>query len=401
MENIKFEAVKKISDLHLKIKDLTKLSRIDTISPPSVFVGSKLNYPLVNVGILSPVEKVENAKIFDDSKTWAQQNFSIQEIIGLRENLLNSRFQSNVKDVRSNKKFIELAKNIALALNPVDVEIEFNNKIDVSKRIDKVLTPNGMSVNIKNAKITSNIKISDKVERAMNDELKADEGLNYLYKSGINEYDLSKILSVGALGLKKDKKIVPTKWSITATDDMLAKDIIERIRGYKWVEDYGLLFGEFLGNQYIILLFPGPWTYELFEVYYPFSSWNPTNEFKASTDFENFYGRTDYAKNCAGGYYASRFPIVEYLDSLKKQASVLVIRLETPSYWAGLGVWVVRESVRKAIEKGQMNFSSKEEFLDGVKKIAKIKYNFDIDLILKKSQLLHFSNVQKRIYEWF
>ena len=86
---------------------------------------------------------------------------------------------------------------------------------------------------------------------------------------------------------------------------------------------------------------------------------------------------------------------------IKRQASVLVIRLETPSYWAGLGVWVVRESVRKAIAKGELKFASREEFLDSVKKIAKIKYNFDANTILVKSKVLNTLKTQKKLTEFW
>jgi hypothetical protein len=82
---------------------------------------------------------------------------------------------------------------------------------------------------------------------------------------------------------------------------------------------------------------------------------------KASTDYENFYGRKSYATNTFGGYYATRLPILEFLERRKRQASVLAIRLETPSYWAALGVWVVRESVRKALSKKILDFRSIEE----------------------------------------
>ena len=59
---------------------------------------------------------------------------------------------------------------------------------------------------------------------------------------------------------------------------------------------------------------------------------------KASTDYENYHGRKNYATSTQGGYYAARLPILEYLHSIKKQASVLVFRLELASYWAALGV---------------------------------------------------------------
>lgn len=400
MENIKFEVVNKISKLGMPFRDIAKVSKFESVSPPSVFIGSRLRYPLVNVGILSPLEKEKEAWIFDDSKYWAENNFSISDVVKLRGSLLNSRFQSRVSDVRLNKKFVTVAKDIAIASKPVDVEIELRNRINSDNKNDKILTPHGMRASLKEARVTSNVKISQKVDKVINDDIKAVEGISYLYKNYFDEYALQKILSIGVLGLKKDKRMVPTRWSITATDDMLAKEVLAKVRNYSWINDYYLFYGEFLGNQYLILFFPGVWSYELFELYYPGSSWNPSVEIKASTDEEGFYGRKNYAKNTAGGYYATRFPIVEFLNSMKKQASVLAIRLETPSYWASLGVWVVRESVRKALKNGK-RFSSKKEFLEAVKQISKLKYKFNPEEIFKKSKLMRTLNEQKRLFEWF
>ena len=176
---------------------------------------------------------------------------------------------------------------------------------------------------------------------------------------------------------------------------------MKKVRENRVIEDYELFFGEFLGNCYLIALLPDVWSYELFELYLPGSSWNPSHEIKASTDFEDFYGRKEYAFSTAGGYYASRLPIIEYLNSIKRQATVLAIRIETPSYWAALGVWVVRESVRKAIAKGAIKFRELKETLESLKKIGKIKYNYDAENILKKSKLLHQIKTQRKFGEWF
>lgn len=399
--SIKFEVIKKIADVNFKYKSLGEISRIDSISPPSVFIGSKLKYPLVNVGILSPLEKDENAWVYDDAKYWAKNDFGIYDVIKLRDSLLNSRFQSKVKDSRMQNKFLDIAKEIAIASKPVELEIELKNKLNVDKKRDKILMHQGMNAGLKRAKIVSNVKIHQKVDRAMNDEIKALDGIEMLYKNNFDEYALSKILSVGVLGLKKNKKLVPTRWSITATDDTIAKKLLEKVRDYKWLEDYELFFGEFLGNQYLIMLFPNVWSFELFELYFPGSSWNPSDEIKASTDYENFYGRKSYASNTQGGYYATRLPILEYLNSIKRQASVLAIRIETPSYWAGLGVWVVRESIRKALARGRMKFDSREELIDAARKISQVKYKFDNIGILGGNKLLKERRTQKNLMEWF
>jgi hypothetical protein len=398
-ENIKFEAVKKIAETGFKIRDLSKISKVDSISPPSVFIGSKLKYPLVNVGILSPLNKDNDAWLYDDAKYWAEKNFGIEEVMTLRNSLLNSRFQTKVSDVRLNKKFVDIAKDIAISSRQVDVEIELKNRLILGREKDKILTPHGMRAGLKSVEIIGNVKIDKKVDKVMNDEIKASEAIEYLYKNEFNEYTLSKILSVGVMGLAKNKKLVPTRWSITATDDTLGKYFLESVRNYPWIENHELFYGEFMGNQYLILMFPSVWSYELFEMYLPKSSWNPGNEIKASTDSEGYSGRKNYAFDTAGGYYASRFAILEYLNSIKRQASVIALRVETPSYWAALGVWVVRESVKKALKR-EMKFASREELIESVKKIGKIKYNFDFGEILNKSKLLKEVKEQKSLREF-
>ena len=400
-ENIKFEVVKKIAETGFKIKDLSKISKIDSISPPSVFIGSKLKYPLVNVGILSPIEKDENSWVYDDAKYWAENKFGIEEVIGLRNSLLNSRFQTKVSDARLNKKFVEIAKEVAISSKQVNIEIELKNRLILGREKDKILTPHGMRANLKNAEITGNVRIDPQVDKIMNDDILASEGMEILYKNNFNEYTLSKILSVGVMGLKKNKKFVPTRWSITATDDILGKQLLKNIRDYLWIENYDLFFGEFMGNQYLILMFPNVWNYELFELYLPGSSWNPSNEIKAATDFESYSGRKNYAFNTSGGYYASRFPILEYLNSIKRQASVLAIRLETPSYWASLGVWVCRESIKKALKNKLFKFESKEELLTSAKFISNKRFNYDIEGLLRQSKLLRILNTQKNLTEFF
>ena len=396
---IKFETIKKVSETKFKFKDLKNITSLDSNSPPSVFVGSKLKYPNVNVGILSPLEREENAWMYDAEKHWANENFQVGEVVQLRSGLMNSRFLSSVKDARKENRFLQMAKEIAMSSKQVDIEIELKNKLRIKQR-DRVITPHGMHSQLKKAKIVSNVHIPQKIDKVVNDELKANEAMRYLYKNDFDEYVLNKILSIGVLGLKKNKRLVPTRWSITATDDTLGNQLLENIRDYKWIEDYELFVGGFMGNYYLIFLLPNVWSYELFENYFPGSSWNPSDMIKASTDDESFYGRKKYASNTVGGYYAARLSILKFLEEIKRQASVLAIRLETPSYWAALGVWVVRESARKTMNSKGFKFESKEELFNSAKQIGIKKFKFDCSTIFEKSKLLKNLKTQKSLREF-
>ncbi|MEM4326069.1 MAG: hypothetical protein QXU40_02095 [Candidatus Pacearchaeota archaeon] len=402
MDEIKFEIIKKTIETNFKSRNINSISSLNTTSPPSIFVGSKLKYPLVNIGILSPIERDENAGIYDSPDYWAKKNLTIRDILNLRKNLLNSRFRANVNDSKSEKqKFIQISQELASSSKPVDVEIELKKEISTITKRDKILAPQEMVAPLKRVRVTGNVKIDRRVDKIMNDEIKAAEGISYLYENNFNEYFLSKVLSAGVIGLKKDRKFVPTRWSITATDDIIGKKLLKKIREYKSIENYELFFGEFLGNAYLIMFFPYLWSYELFEIYLPGGSWNPNKEIKASTDFEGYEGRKDYAAATGGGYYASKLPILEYLEKIKRQSSVLAIRIELPTYWAALGVWVVRESVRKALNKEKMEFSEMKEMIENVRKIGMIKWGFNSDKILKNSKLLENIKTQTTLERWF
>ncbi len=366
-------------------------------SSPAPFVGH-YGYPNVNVGILSPARLDEKAELYDAPQYWAEHNFKIPKIVDLRSSLINSRFKIEIK---KQNKFLDISQEVGMASKPVDVEISVDEKPRFRIKVDSYNAPMGPNAKLKNAKITSNPKISNYVEKVVDDiDLKARNAILYLHKKDFDENFLTKLLSVGNLGLKKNRKLVPTRWSITATDDMIAKELIAKIKDYKQA-DYLAFFGSYLGNYYLILLFPEPWSYELFETYMPKTSWNVDENINYTTDYEPYYGRKTYAENCAGGYYAARLAIVEKLEKMKKQSSILALRFITGEYAVPLGVWVVREAVRKVMKNGPIEFVSKELMLKYATLLIKKKFSYDVNNLFKNSILLKNLKNQKKLSSFF
>ena len=402
-ENIKF-AKKDFSNYlkhatHFQTKEIFK-DEFFSNSPPSIFVGSKLVYPKVNVGILTPPERVEDAWFYDAETLWPSTSLTIDDIIKLRSSLINSRFQTTVKN--SSLKFLDIAREIGMAAAPVDVEIHLKKRIKFTMDADKITKPMGPHAPLLKAQITENPKVTTQVEKVVSDtDLKASEALIYLYKNHHQENALSQLLSLGVLGVKKNRKLVPTRWSITGTDDTLGKYFINHIKDHSVINDYQLYAGNYFGNYYYVMLFPEIWSYELFETYLPGSAWNASRTVTASTDYEGYDGRKDYASSTAGGYYASRSPLVEHLHTIKRQASALVLRFETPEYHTGLGVWVVRESMKKTIQSKPIICASREELITTVKMLAKQKLNIDITELLQQSIMLSQIKEQKKLTSFF
>ncbi len=357
---------------------------------PNVFVGH-YGYPNLNVGFLN-VEEYNN---HDNPLLWSRESYDINRIIDLRSQLINSQFKAEVTDARKSGKLIDMGKEIAMSVEPVDVEINLEKKPSFSLSFGQETAPYGPRVRLKKAELTENPKIPSKVEKVVDDEIKATDSLNLLYEKGFDEHYLTKLLSVGTLGLQKNKKIVPTRWSITAVDDNLCKHLLEKVRQYPETSHYAY-FGGHLGNYYLVLFFPDVWSYELFETYVGGADY----EWPFATDYEGFKGRKDYADATAGGYYAARLAVAEKLSELRRQGSCLCLRFITNEYWAPLGVWVCREGVRKSLKPKPLEFGSKELLLNYAKVFIKRKFNFDLEKIFKQSKLLKNLRTQRKLGEF-
>lgn len=366
-------------------------------SSPAPFVGH-VGYPFLNVGILSPPYVADDAWRFDAPKFWSSNDYKIPELVDLRSSLVNSRFNINIKQ---HSRFLDIAQEVGMASKPVGLEVNLKKKPRFSFNVSDVVAPMGPHAPLGKIRITENTKVDAKVDKVVSDvDLKANDAVIYLHKNEFDENFLSRLMSVGNVGMKKNRKLVPTRWSITSVDDMLGKSFISKIKNYPQ-SGCQAYFGGYLGNYYLILFFSGVWSYELFETYLPMASWNVSSEVQFSTDYEPYSGRKEYASETAGGFYAARLPILEKLSSIKGQSSVLALRFITGEYAVPLGVWVCRQSVRKALEAKPIEFESKELMLSYAKAFIKKRFNFELDSILGNSILLKNVKFQSRLTQFF
>jgi DNA repair protein NreA len=363
-------------------------------SSPAPFVG-RFGYPYVNVGILSPPERAPDAWRYDAPKHWSGENYTIPQIIDLRSSLVNSRFNANIKD---HNRFLEISKEIGMAAKPVDVEIKLEDKPQFRINPSAETAPMGPNARLKSADITSNPSVHTKVDKVVSDtDLRAADALAYLHSHSFDENFLTRLFSVGNLGIEKNRKLVPTRWSITAVDDTLGKHLHSEIVQFESIDEHQAFFGSYLGNYYLIMLLPDIWSYELFETYMPKASWNTASEVSVMTDFEPYAGRKDYAENCVGGYYSVRLAVLEKLKGMRRQATCLVIRVITGEYAAPLGVWVTREAARKALLGKPLRFASLELMQSYTRALIRKKFGFDADTILRQSEILKLNKSQTKL----
>ena len=321
---------------------------------PSIFVG-RSDYPNVSTGILSPVGNEGDAARFATSGAWYEEGVDLDEVFRRRTSLLNSRRSSPVDVHDTWDGFVGVGREVAIADRPVDVEIGLDGRPDLDFDVgtEDIKTPTGPRAAARTADLGENPHVPRPVKKTLeDDDWRAEGAMTYLYRRGFDVYDINTILSAGALGRGENRRLVPTRWSITAVDDTVGQFLRGSIRDNPTVDRIEVHRNEYLGNAFWVILVPGRWEYELVEMKSPGSIWNPDPEagvYLAAAS-EGREGRTGYVEETAGAYYAARLGVLEHLDERDRQAKALVVRHVSDDYWGPVGVWQVREAVRNAFE---------------------------------------------------
>ena len=376
----------------LKSVPLMQSEDIAGASPPSVFVG-RIGYPYVYAGPLVPPVQ-EDTSLYDLPEFWFGK--TIDEIVGFRSMLIRGKHHVHVRKFEEAGKIIEKTRELALAVKPVDVELMLKRKPRGSIVLDDAVQPFGPSAPIRDLRV-GNARWDHHIESAYEDtDLKAAEAVQELYTKGVLVTKVQRAFSVGAFGLKKNRRLVPTRWSITAVDSILSKELIKKVKTFPEISEYRVYESCYLDNIFEVLMIPRAWSYEIIEAWYPGTVWNPDGGgVFLYSDWESYDGRTTYAE-IGGCYYAARLAVCEQLVKERRQATLIVLREARPGYIMPVGVWNVRENVRNAMRQKPFTFNTLGEAL---KWIAS-RFQIPLQQWIMRSELLKNTLFQKRITDF-
>jgi len=375
-----------------KVKTLINKLRIGGSSPPSVFVG-RVGYPKVSIGPMIP-PIVGDTSLIDTPELWLDR--SLDDIVDFRSMLIRGKHTVDVYDVESSNKNVEYTRELALSKNSVFTDVLFEKKPKGSIAFYDESQPHGPSAPLKSFNIT-NPKYEQNIEKAFNDtDLKSSDAIFNLYKNGVNISKIQRAFSVGAFGIKKFRRFVPTRWSITAVDSSIGEALMKNTKTYPWVNEFRVYYHNQFDNRWAVLLTPSEWQYELIEAWYPNTTWNPYGRsISIFNSYEFYKGRTTYAE-IGGCYYAARLAINEVLNKERKQAGAVVLREAHPGYIMPIGVWNVRESVRKALKEKYEKFETLDKALIFISK----KMDIPLQRWIRNSAILKNQLYQKRLEDF-
>jgi hypothetical protein len=363
-----------------KYGNLFSSDSISGTSPPSVFVGS-YNYPKVFVGpMVPPIHG--NTSLLDSPENWKGK--SLEEIINFRLNLVRGTQKISINQTEG--RYIENLQEVTMSSKPIDSDLVFTKPPSSKISLDGESAPFGPAGEIKSAKFatTSSVKSIEKI--FYDKDLKAQDAVLNLYNSGIDISKIQKCFSIGMLGQKR--KLVPTKWSITATDDIISKSLADDVLDYNLIDTCNVFSYSHLGNIFSVVLFPHRWIYEMIE------AWSSNGVMGFGSDSEDARG-IDHPPAIAGAYFAAKLGVLEYLTEHKIQSGVIILREIRPEYAIPVGVWQVREGIREAMKQNPIisdNFDDALHLASQKMSISKSEWfaHGDILTLMKQKTLSDF-----------
>jgi len=316
-------------------------------SPPGVFVG-RLGYPRVSIGPMVPPQ-FGDTTILDTPEDWLGK--PIEQIVDYRYSLVRGNSKSSVDEAREPGRLLSSLQELAMAARPVDAELKLTKAPRRILTLSEDTQPYGPSGPLDKFKI-DNPSVDRRVQTAYYDrDLDAAGAVEDLYKKGVLVTRIQKAFSLGMFGVGPRRKIVPTRWSITAVDSSLSLDLIDRVKHRPTIDEYRVYSFRVYDNQYVAIMLPEPWRFEWIEAWFPNTTWNQfTTQPYMIGDYEEYFGRTKYAR-VGGCYYSTRLAVAEALERERKQAAAIVLRETYPGFIMPLGVWNVRESIRELMKQ--------------------------------------------------
>lgn len=351
----------------LPTNDSESLSELVGPSPPSMFVG-RYGYPDVRAGPSATwiTEESDSQQLVsgDPADLFGRP---LEEVAARHANLITGGRVMRVRSAQSPDQMLETTQEIAMADSSVDIEMDFARPIMVggSPTFDSMSTPIGPSGEVLRAEVVGHASVPRKVDSISDEEdLLAADAMEELTQASVGEAQISRLLSAGLLGRAGNRKLVPTRWGITATDDMLSKQLWDKVRHYPSLDKVQVYEATYLDNRFHVILAPGLWAFHMLEAWTRGSVWTGTG--KVLGDWEDLEPRKEYAHCITGAYYSARLGVLEYMDSIRRSGACMIWRDIGPGYWAPVGVWLIRETVRKAMSGSSKEFDTIEQAIEYV-----------------------------------
>ena len=187
--------------------------------------------------MLSPLSG--NAKVLDMPEMWIGK--TLEDIMNYRLSLIRG-LVPDVDVRRTSRRYIESLQELSMSNSSANAEAVFEKRpvADFEQGRDRMTdlenAPFGLVAPLRSFKTSSSLSTDHIIENAYYDkDLSANQAIVDLYQHGIEVSRIQCVLSMGMMGSQKNRRLVPTRWSVSVTDDVISSDLISRIALYPMI----------------------------------------------------------------------------------------------------------------------------------------------------------------------
>ncbi|MCU0630946.1 MAG: hypothetical protein MUF37_07330 [Methanoregulaceae archaeon] len=340
------------SSLSAQMRSVEVGREMEGSSPPSVFIGSYA-YPKIYAGPIIAARHGDT-RIMDSPESWIPAGITQEEIISYRLSLVRGKQRIAADNLHN--PFVEKLQEIALSSSSVESEVTFETAPS-GMMFSEESSPHGPSARMEQFEIIKGRWDHDLEKAYYDTDLGASGAVIDLHHKGVSFSGIQKAFSVGTIGIGRKRKLVPTRWSITACDTLLGDHLLSRVRRNSPIDCYRVHEFDSLNNHYAVLLIPTAWQYEWIEAFLHVLG----REEMIFADHEGHRKKQGYSP-VGGCYYSCRMAVLDALAQEGKQAGAIILR-EARRGYIPLGVFNVRENVKHAMRSSPKEFDGLSDAL--------------------------------------
>ncbi len=319
-------------------------------------------YPSVYVGPQLAVQVVPEYVAFPELM-WG---LDLDTIVRIRSSTLYSYVRLGTVRAR----VMDEVRDVALSIRPVLTEVRLRKRPILDLKFDGVTEPIGPRAPLDSISLSENPCIPYSVERLIEELGRTRELVVELYRRGFIHSYIARVISCGLAGAPHRRRLVPTRWSISATDKVLSDFFVEQVRRFPVGSDYLVSWCRYLGNIYVVVLLPERWGLELIEVWLPSSVWVQVGGEAVVVRYCEYFRGGSVPSD--GGYLAVRYAVSRYLYEVqRRQYRGVVLRVVTSEYYSPVGSWQIRESIVRALRSNVVKLTTIDEVLNYIDEVLR------------------------------
>ena len=349
----------------IKAVTLASSGSLEGATPPSIIIG-EAGYPRVPILYGVPPGKYDaEARVYGDVKLWAAKRYTLTHILRLRSSTI---YATTRVDVRNPFKLYEAEIALAaVSVKPVETEAKLRSLPVPRLSFDNIVEPSGPLAPAAYVRVEGDPKPPRRLEKLVWDDVDARTAVLELYRDTGDVYAAINALALGLLGRLRSRRLVPTRWAITAVDSIVGNELAKRVKDYKDLDKIMVYHAEYLGNRFTIILLPGGYGIEMVEAWHPYTVWT-----KGAKSIEYYSVRETVSgkpTEMDGGFMAARLAVLEHLNRIRRRALAIIVREVTRDYYAPVGNWHIRETVRRALASKPLMLNGLDEVEEAVTRL--------------------------------